>query len=83
MASWKPKHAAAVLLINYILRNKVVLDYKIIKLYIYIKHWKHNADGSPENNKSYPMLHLNVVTPFQPYYQPLTVVYFLIAIKSV
>jgi hypothetical protein len=37
MASWKPKHrSCCVLLINYILRNKFLLDYKFVYFINYL-----------------------------------------------
>ena len=38
--------SCCVLLINYILRNKVVLHYKFI---YFINYWKHDGDALPEN----------------------------------
>jgi hypothetical protein len=46
MASLQPKHCSRyVLLITYILYNKVVIDYKLV---YFINYWIHNGDASPE-----------------------------------
>jgi len=44
------------LIIFYII--KVVLDYKLIYIYIYtINYWKHNGDASPENHSRYRLVY--------------------------
>jgi hypothetical protein len=58
MASWEPKHCSCyVLLIKYILYNKVVLDYKLIYFFIFY-FWEGEGGIRHVLEKSLTLIHI-------------------------